>query len=154
MIQRIQSLYLLIAVILIALCIAAPIGHFVPLGSGETLAMYNIRVAAPDGSIRPDYIVCPLLVVKIVLLWFTATNILRYRSRRRQAKRCTTLAMLHVVWYVLYIVFALTARDLNDYTFRPGYAAVFPLISFILTLLARRAILKDDHLVRSVDRIR
>lgn len=150
MIQRIQSLLLLAAVILIALCMAAPVGVFTPLNAGEEIKMYNILLTGN----KPDYSLWPLLVVKVLLLFFTATNILRYRRRRHQARRCVSLALLHVVWYVLYVVFALTSVDLNQYYFRPTYAAAFPLISFILTLLARRAILKDDHLVRSIDRIR
>ena len=39
-------------------------------------------------------------------------------------------------------------------SFRPSWPAVFPAIALILYLMARRAILADEKLVRSMDRIR
>ena len=69
---------------------------------------------------------------------------------------CTLNVLLIIGWYICFFVVAQTVGEQSWGTvrFRPSWPAVLPVISLILFLLARKAILADEKLVRSVDRIR
>ena len=73
-----------------------------------------------------------------------------------QALFCLFNMFLLVGWYVLYFVIAQMLGDKawGVVEFRPTWSAVFPAIAIICYYLARRGILADEKLVRSIDRIR
>ena len=73
-----------------------------------------------------------------------------------QALFCLFNMFLLIGWYVLYFVVAQMLGDKawGAVEFRPTWPAVLPAIAIICYYLARRGILADEKLVRSMDRIR
>ena len=176
MIQRIQTIYLLIAAVLCIACLCLPIGRFFN-SDGETVAiLYNLWVhvpyAGPVGStittatdaaepvlaevadgqhlFAPWALFAQLLLIATLLVF----DIFLYRTRLVQSRLAMFCCILLVLWYAVYTVFAVQlASDFNvNFSSRPW--AAFPAVACIFSFLAFRAILKDEALVRSLDRLR
>ena len=175
MIQRIQTIYLLLAAVLCAACLCLPVGQFVT-ADGEPLAtMYNLWIhvpyAGPVGSTiqtmteaapvlaqeaAGQHIFTPWALFALLVLVTTGFifDIFLWRTRLVQSRLAMLCSILLVGWYAVYVAFALILADRYDADFRPSLWAAFPAIACILSFMAFRAILKDEALVRSLDRLR
>ena len=150
MIQRIQTVYLLLAVAALLACLCLPIGSVEPQGMGLPAVWYNLGLNQGEGlDIRPLPFVC--LVVTGALMH---TTVFQYRHRARQMRFCTACMVLCVLWYACYLTGALVTLPADGATFHVRFAACLPLVAFILTALAHRGIKADERLVKSMDRIR
>lgn len=143
MIQRIQTVYLLIAAILLALMFFLPLGHVAAAGAPARLMLLgdDSTLAAIAAGVLAGTVALDLVAI------------FGYRNRKRQKRLCHVLIVLLVVYAGLW-----TARVVPLAQAAPGWslsvAAVFPLVAIVLVWLARRGIVRDDKLVRSLDRIR
>ncbi len=161
MIQRIQTLYLLAAMLLCIGCLCSPVAHFVPcktgilaelFGSYSEVEMYNLWFVSEGKHV---FYFCPVLMGLLVIatalmfidIWF-------FRHRALQMRVATFSMILLVFWYIAYgvICFYLISPALTLY--RPHWTAALPAAALILLYLAFRSILKDEMLVRSLDRLR
>ena len=152
MIQRKQTLFLLLAFILNAVCLCLPVATLVPEGMGVDQPMTNLWIVASDGP--RDFTPWPLFALLIVGTALALIAIFLFRNRHLQAMLCMIGALLMLSWLIVYVYFALTMGEDRSCSFRLSFVAVIPVISFVLFLLARRGILADEALVRSMDRIR
>lgn len=152
MIQRKQTIFLLVSLILTVICLCLPVGTFSgthPLGTEAD--MYNLWIVLPAGS--HDYSVWVLFAILLITCPITLVGIFSYHNRIVQSRYCMFNMLLILGWYVVYGVLAVGMTDyLGD--FNISFAAVLPLICLILYFMARRAILADEALVRASDRIR
>lgn len=153
MIQRKQSLFMLLSVFMMVACLSLPIGYFRPNGMGLDKVIYNLYVTGmtKDGSL--DFTICPMFIILVTAAAITLLNIFAYRNRSLQAKLCLVSAFMEVAWYVVGIVYNQNLCP-EDCTFVPHWSDSFPFVSLILLLMSRRAILADERLVRAADRIR
>lgn len=93
-------------------------------------------------------VIAPVLLGLAAL--FSIATIFLYQKRKLQATLCLAPVLLIVGWYVV-----LAVSPQPDGTPQLlGWTHVLPLISIILTFMARKGILADEKLVRSLDRIR
>lgn len=151
MIQRKQTLFLLIAVVLNFLCLIFPIGEFIPRGVGVNPLMYNLWIEDGQGSV--SFASAPLFWILFLETIVSVVTIFRYNNRRQQIKFCSLNILLLVLWYITYaIVFSL--NSIEDGDFKLHMVAIFPLISLILTMMAKRGVKADEALIRAADRIR
>lgn len=151
MIQRKQTLFLLIAVVLNFLCLIFPIGEFIPRGVGVNPLMYNLWIEDGQGSV--SFASAPLFGILFLETIVSVVTIFRYNNRRQQMKFCSLNILLLVLWYITYaIVFSL--NSIEDGGFKLHMVAIFPLISLILTMMAKRGVKADEALIRAADRIR
>jgi len=92
----------------------------------------------------------------LVLLFAAALNTLTiflFKKRPLQALLCTVSLFVYVIWYVALIVFSKqTAPDASS--FHLPWSAVWPVVCMILVVMARKAIMADEKLVRDSDRLR
>jgi len=146
MIQRIQSVFLLIA----SLCLGGL--YLLPMGASklpvaETAfsdSLFNIN----DFSILQGAV--PAGIVAFLV------SIFLFNNRKFQSILTTVgaLAIGIIVGFVAMNVFKsneiLTGE--NAFLYKPGIA--LPIVSLIFAVLANRAIKKDDKLVKSMDRLR
>lgn len=161
MIQRIQTLYLLAIVALgITLCFV-PVLQLVTPEEAAELHVYQLSASGleeiTNESCQPT--VClkglwGLLVTTALIPLLALVDIFLYNKRILQARLNIFLAMLCLGYYgVLALYVWLVKLSMNvDWHILP-WASV-PLVCFVLTLMATRAILKDEALVRAADRIR
>lgn len=150
MIQRIQTLYLLAVVALGIALIWLPVVQFVSPEEAEELQIWEL--SALGGA--PLQGLWGLLVTTLLIPVLALVDIFLFKKRILQARLNIFTVLLCLGWYgVLAIYIWLAKMSLGtDWHILPW--ASFPLICMILTLMATRAILKDEALVRAADRIR
>lgn len=98
---------------------------------------------------------CPVLMA---LLLITATalflDVWLFTRRALQMRLATFCMLLLIAWNIVYGILTFLLSTEMQATWRPHWTAALPAASLILTYLAFRGILKDDMLVRSLDRLR
>jgi len=133
MIQRFQSLLLLIAFILLVLMFCFPLCHFV------------------DGSKVYVYDSYPVLVLLLINILITFLTIFMYRWRMLQIRISIFNALIAIglQGWIVYLFFFATGDNTAF-----SLIAVFPLATVILIFLAIRYIGRDEALIRSLSRLR
>lgn len=136
MIQRIQTIYLLISALVMG-----------------ALFLWFPVVMGQDGSIiiqRNEPMVTGLIFGSIAL---AVISILSYKKRQRQF----VLNRLNIILnFVLLGVFVYRSLTLSGETLvsEKGIGVFLPIISIVFLVLANKAIKRDEDLVKSVDRLR
>lgn len=153
MIQRKQTLFLLIAVVLNVVCLCLPLGTITGGNSplGETSTVYNLWITGADGS--HNYMIWPLFAILLITCTIALTAIFSYRNRITQSRFCMFNMLLLFGWYIVFAVMVFNQGG-AVYKFNSSLTAILPAVSIILHFMARKAILADEALVRSADRIR
>lgn len=141
MIQRIQSLWLLLAAIATGLLYKLPIYGGV-LNTGTT----------KDLHVGQSYL---LFIVTAVLVVFPLISIFLFKNRSKQKQLIWLTLLLNAVFVGLVWMqvddFA-AANHFSSSVYKIG--AGLPIISIILLLLAWSGIRKDEKLIKSADRLR
>jgi len=156
MIQRIQTLYLFFAALLSSIML------FFPFAEISTQTNYALGVFYfenfKDGQVLYTLNVFPLGSLIILVLVLSFVSIFLFKKRKLQARITRINLLLNLGIYAM-IAFYLLYE--TDFTFKMFFTLFswkitisFPLISSIFLYLANRAILKDEALVRSIDRLR
>jgi hypothetical protein len=151
--QRKQTIFLALAVILTVVCLSMQIGSFKAVGIGVG-KVFNLWYTDPLGNRHFD--TWPLMAILLPTAALGAYTIFIFHNRKIQALFCALNALLIVGWYICFFVVAQMVDDKSWGTvdFVPKWPAVMPAIALIFYLMARHAILADEKLVRSMDRIR
>lgn len=161
MIQRIQSIFLLIAVIIPIVLI------FIPLGYVDTeLARYvynsiSLKEMIPDGaSVLRLYYVAFCLFLTAVL---AGISIFMYKNRVKQMQvvsftmivfLITLMLMLWVCPDIVFKKFFSGRTEGYQFTFNMVPLVIMIVVEAVCLFLANRFIKKDEELVRSADRLR
>lgn len=147
MIQRKQTLFLLIAFVLTVVCMSMQVATL--SADGIVFAeVYNLWIA--NGQGQHSMANWPMMALLLVASLLSLVIVFQYRKRKLQALLCLLLMLLYVAWYVLLAVLP---------QWRGGelalcWPSVLPMVCVILTFMARKGVLADEKLVRSLDRIR
>lgn len=155
MIQRIQTLYLLLATILMSLTLFLPLGT---IWNGENeLVIKAFTIDSSYGVQTQLPLYLGLLLALPTLL--PLVTIFFYKKRMLQIRLCVSeivllvgaLAFIALYCYRLCDIMTEVASELN---FTLGFASLMPVVSIIFVALSIRGIARDEALVRSLDRIR
>lgn len=150
MIQRKQTLFLLLAAVLNLITLSNPVAT-VASDSMNIIRVFNLLWIDTTGA--SGFGVWPLFAILLLTSALVFYTIFLYKHRPRQAQMCLVEMMLTLLWYIMLIVFSKTlAADAAK--FHLSWAAGLPAASLILLFMARKAILADEKLVRAADRIR
>lgn len=149
MIQRIQSLYILLATVLLALSAQLPLMSFMSADGDYQLAASGITQA--DSVILAT---TPLLILILVAAAFNAFAFISFRKRMLQVRALVFSIILQLGSYGLGAYYLLQIKDSIVGPAAFSIPMTFPLVAAILSFLALRAIGKDEALVKSLDRIR
>ena len=150
MIQRIQTLYLLLVVILgTLLCCFAPVQflmsegtEYIALMTFDKWALATISVAIP--------------ALALVTIFLFKRRLLQARLNIMNVVLCLGYYAL-LALYVAYIVKGYEPIGEQTLAGADWYLTVWaaiPVVNLVLTMMATRRILKDEALVRAADRIR
>lgn len=150
MIQRIQTLFLVISTALLSLLFLFPLSEF----SDENNQVFNFNVFGIFADNEEVISTIPLLILLSIVILISLVTIFSFKNRSLQM-RLSVFNILVLIGFIGLFAFYIfnTAENINaniHYTI----FSVMPVISIILIYLALRAIKKDDELVRSADRIR
>ena len=154
MIQRIQTVYLLVATVLMALSLIMPIAVFQVSGAEFELgafSLHNDAVAYYNPVVWMGIILSAATMLPLVTIFL-------FKRRTLQIRLCAVEAVLLLGSLAFMAIFYFCSDTIfdgfdvqNEYF---GMGAIMPVLSLILVVLAARAIFKDEVLVRSLDRIR
>ncbi|MBO7457673.1 MAG: DUF4293 domain-containing protein [Paludibacteraceae bacterium] len=149
MIQRIQTIYLLLIVALGIALVWLPVVQLVS-PEGTDLQVYELSAL---GGV-PLQGLWGLLVTTALIPLLALVDIFLYKKRILQARLNIFLAMLCLGYYGVLAIYIWQAKLALEVDWHILPWASFPLVCFVLTLMATRRILKDEALVRAADRIR
>ncbi len=157
MIQRIQSVYLLLAVALgIAQCFI-PMGGFLTVDAQWCEWLLDAwRMESGERILSTWAMVVLLVAIPTVSL----LTILCYKKRVLQMRLCVFNVVVMLGYYLLYFYYYWLVKQhvmIDVDTIQMGgmmIGSAFPLVEIILTAMALRRIWKDEVLVRSLNRLR
>ncbi|MGN1242159.1 MAG: DUF4293 domain-containing protein [Alloprevotella sp.] len=154
MIQRIQSIYLLLAGIFAALAFATPCALFTSAQPDARCTLYGCHyVTSPATEELFSY---PFGVTLMTALCMALPLIIifGYKNRKRQINHVNLAMLLAVAWYAVCAAYCFAAASRTGFEVAPSYGLVFPALSLLALYLAKRGIKHDEALVRAADRIR
>tara|TARA_Y100000739_G_scaffold173163_1_gene150874 strand:- start:405 stop:857 length:453 start_codon:yes stop_codon:yes gene_type:complete len=150
MIQRIQSLYLLLAAVVQVLFATGTYftykilddSYFVT-GSGT----FNSIGEKTSGDMKT-------LILGIGIAILALTSIFLFKNRKQQMKLSRIGGLLTMAEIVFIVISYFNTKELAEGGFNFGYVIFILPTSTLFFFLAYKAIKKDDELIKSVDRIR
>ncbi|QKG79750.1 DUF4293 family protein [Tenuifilum thalassicum] len=155
MIQRIQTLFMFLTLVLLSILIYNPIAtYFIePNMDKIVLNVFGVQNSS-DLSVELLQNYWFLFAFIILVMLITFVTIFLYKRRVLQIRLCiVTIVMLVGLQGVMYYMVTAIGQNLHS---KPHYNLVFifPLIAAVLNFLAIRGIAKDEALIRSLDRLR
>ena len=154
MIQRIQTLYLLLAAGLVACAAFLPLASFA--SGGEEFRLYAFGLRTADGetvqsTLYMGFLLALALVLPLATIFLFKRRMLQFRLG------VVEMILLLGAQIVMGIYYFLSYRLFSSFEFHAQSVKlplVLPLIAMIFTYLAVRAIFRDELMIRSMDRIR
>lgn len=148
-IQRWQSVYLLIAAILMA-CYA-----FFPIAGTDSIELslsgyVSSDVSnAVDADVLQEVLMWPFLSLTILISALSLVSIFKFKNLKLQKTLCSVCIVLTVVLMASLVVLLYGQTDMNFY-----YSNLLPLLAVVAYVLAIRGISKDQKTLSSYDRLR
>jgi hypothetical protein len=154
MIQRIQTVYLIIALLLAGCILFFPLIHFTDAGQFfYNLTSFHLIKQQKISTIQSS--VYPIAVLAIISLVLIVVSILGFKNRQRQMKLCVFSFVLLILTFVsLGYYFIIIRNNLAAVVSQVNIVSYFPLLAAFFCYLGYKAIKRDDELVKSVDRLR
>jgi Domain of unknown function (DUF4293) len=154
MIQRIQSLYLLAANILLSALYLSP---FAELSGkeGKTFLFY-LNGLVPGNAVNGGIVLntWPLLAITGLIFALIFLIIFQYKNRPLQIKLTYLSEALLIILTGLIYFYVWKGNTLTAGSYSFKITSTFPLIAAVFAWLASRGMIKDENLVKSIDRIR
>lgn len=180
MIQRIQTVWLVLAIVSMALCFLFPTAVYTlndtALNQTTEARLDLIARSNPDmlneiGNFEPKvtfsqadsgYSTWPLLLLAGLTMAVSALSIFLFRNRMRQVKIVMVAFMLNLAYAFVVFFWAVDKyadvvrnyMHLTDMSVTWSIGAYAPIASLLFIFLAQRAIRKDEARVRAADRLR
>lgn len=160
MLQRLQTIFLLIIVMAMFTMSFAPIWTKIDTATRYTYTMYAWRFQALNPVDSLSYnVFMPYVfigVLSVIAILIALYELFRYDNRMMQLKLgvLNSLVMTGVIGFMVYLAMQ------NETQVLPGIAGQYklgfllPAIAIISNFIANRLIKRDEKLARSVDRIR
>lgn len=170
MIQRVQSVYIALAMLLISLLFSMTLCDFhLPDGDIAIMKMYGF--VGPyqylNHHVVSAYRFPILLLLASALFILLAVTLFSYKNRALQIKLCTVTFFINILLLGFLFISPdiisnkisvsldlgldkVASRKMTHYQ----WASFFPFVSLIFINMASRRIKKDEALVRSADRLR
>lgn len=143
MIQRIQSIFLLIVVFLSGMLFLLDFSYF-----QKGIEVLNFNICGIEETVTT----WPLAILNFLVLIIALVAIFMYKNRILQIRLIVFNIVLMLGIYALMSFYIYKLSGTMDIHYNT--AIVFPFINIVLSYLAIRSIGKDEALVRSLDRLR
>ena len=143
MIQRIQTIYLFLASIV----------------SGGLIFVFNLWNTLKEQIFVLDLFQEELVTIKLIPFMFITSAVLSistiflYKDRKLQFVIGRVIVLINLFLLVLLIYLSLTLSGETSVS-EKGIGMFLPILVILLTVLANKAIKKDEDLVKSADRLR
>jgi predicted ferric reductase len=157
MLQRIQTVYLILVAVLMTLAAVLPVAEYFDVAKNIVyqLDMRGFVQLNPDGTFLSAISTNPVTFIFGIILVVTIMTIFKYKNRKQQFRLCTVNFLLILIYtIVLAVVIFVGKNKLVGTELTLKIPAVFSIVALILNYLAMRGIAKDENLVKSMDRLR
>ncbi|GBU07221.1 membrane protein [Bacteroidales bacterium] len=151
MIQRIQTIYLLLIAGFMLAILFLPLGSFIKDGEVASFNCFGLTITQGTGFVKSEWTLFYLAIASS-LISFSAVFL--YKKRNLQVGLSYLMLMSLVMFYFFCWVYLQGYYNIYSSSFSFGFALVLPLLSIILGFMAIAGIKKDEKLIRSLDRIR
>lgn len=151
MIQRIQTIYLLLIAGFMLAILFLPLGSFIKDGEVASFNCFGLTITQGTGFVKIEWTLFYLAIASS-LISFSAVFL--YKKRNLQVGLSYLMLMSLVMFYFFCWVYLQGYYNIYSSSFSFGFALVLPLLSIILGFMAIAGIKKDEKLIRSLDRIR
>lgn len=162
MIQRRQTIFMLISAIISALLFFMPLVSFNDGISVMKFTIFGIENPVETLTLSTSY-TWPLIVLTVLMTLVPLIAIFLYKKRELQVKLCRLNMLSAVVFIGLVFLYyeadiqaVIAAVEGDEYHLDVAYfiGMVIPLVYIVLQILAIRGIKKDIELLKSIDRLR
>ena len=124
MIQRIQSVYLLLVTVLLVVAICMPVGQFIGADGVTAHVFKPLGVALADGGFQSTWGLFGILLLSALVAFCT---IFLFRNRMLQIRMTIFSSILLIGYYIAFCVFMFILKgDLDAMTFQLGWALCLP----------------------------
>lgn len=151
MLQRIQSVYLFIASIILVCCMFISIGYFSSDMGVTQLPFEMLGVQSGDSTVYATWGLFVLILIGVIL---SLVTIFLFKNRPLQIRISIFNLIILVGYYATLIFFIFKIKTDMSASFYMKWTICLPAVALILLFLAIRSIGKDEVLVRASDRIR
>lgn len=155
-IQRWQSVFLLIAALLMAFYAFLPVAGFTFGGVSYELSLLGISSLVPDGgsaitlaTVSPEVVSWPLFALSVLVAVLSLVAIFKFKQMKLQKTLCMACIILTVAVIASLLVLVNGWSDLRYY-----FSNVMPVLAILFYILAIRGITKDQKILSSYDRLR
>jgi len=158
MIQRIQTIYLSLVFVAMALLFAFPLAQFFSENGAYVLSVKGLQNMVPGGpDVFNPLIFIPLILFSAGIGLLALFTIFQYKNRLFQIK-LTNIGVFLAIVLIMGIFFLYIPMIEKKISIVPDYSKAFgiylPLVALVFMVMANRAIKRDDKLIRSSDRLR
>ena len=153
MIQRIQTLYLLLVAACVGGALHFPWGSFfTPDGKAYSFEAFSVMQQVGQGAESIHF--WALGAVLVVCGLSALVAIFCFKKRMLQSRFCIFNLVAFFGFYLCWLIFLLIEKGRLDASFGFHFGAAFPLLAGIFDFLALNAILRDEGKARAYERIR
>ena len=157
MIQRIQTVYLSLAVAALAAMFYFPLASFIG-GPNDQLIyyMYSVVSKMPDSTTDlPVYFIYPIFGLAVLTIILSLTAIFLFKNRMGQLKLVRGGIILILIMIAVFFFYAAPLLEAASGTIAEyEIGSYMPVLAFVFLILAYRGIMADEKLIRSADRLR
>ncbi|MCX6320772.1 MAG: DUF4293 family protein [Bacteroidia bacterium] len=155
MIQRIQSLYLLLTTLLSLLFLKGSFLNFIDK-SGSVIKVTFNGIVRDTGGQGFEFIekLLPVSAFIILIPAFSLVTIFIFKNRKIQLWLALSVIILIVGFIFVSIFYSMFVITEYGAEIVPGFKMVIPLLMLVFAVLAYRGIRKDDRLIKSNERLR
>ncbi|HOK38807.1 MAG: DUF4293 domain-containing protein [Bacteroidales bacterium] len=153
MIQRIQTVFLLLALAATLSFFFFPFGYIITKDASQ-IEVYTTGMQFNGEKIHSDYSLLPLFIMIIIINLVTFISIFLYKRRMLQIRLniFNLILQLGSIGVSFYFLTNAAGKFGTDYS--TSILIILPAVAFIFTFLAIRAIARDEALVQSLNRLR
>ena len=153
MIQRVQSVYLIISAIITLLIFYFPIADLTTATETYSFWYRGLYGILLDKEVLIEHST-PLAILYLLTLMLIISTIFLYKLRPVQMKLCFINIILTIICVGLTLVYLFIVYSDFKANVQFKLFALLPFVSVFFLYMAYRGIKKDEELVKSVDRIR
>lgn len=154
MIQRVQTIWLLISAISSGLLMKEGIINFIGIAGQKYYTgfsgIYKLTDSGPELITRSFSLSAVIILIPIL----SVISILFFKSIRIQKILTLIVIAFSLCLVILVIYYSYFLMKNYDTNLAPGLKMVIPVIILLSTILAYRGISNDDRLIKSYDRLR
>ncbi len=155
MIQRIQSIYLLLTTAFSTVFLTGKILRF----NNDLNNEFYVKLGGifkETGTLAAEKIqnVIPVTFLLLLIPLVSFINIFVFKNRKLQMKITAGLIGLIIVMIIVLVVYSFYMIRNYNAVFSSGINLILPVLILICVFLAYRGIKKDEEIVRSYDRLR